>query len=271
MGITKATQSKGAALAHKVRGYDANSLDRPAGERWVTMSNALTRAAHGLTLGEKRIIMAAVAKLDSRKPALPGQVPTTKITAQEYAELANCGMSAAYEALQTAADNLYERSIVIFEPSYKRGSKQIGDKGTVTRMRWVGRATYHEKEGWVELVWWHEVVPHLMGLRQQFTSYQLQQAHALRSIYSWRLLELLTRFEKSGTAEYSIEDFATAMDATAKQRENFAAIRRKIIEPAVKELTEKDGWLIQWHPVKAGRKVSAVRFSFMRDPQGSLL
>ena len=42
------------ALQHSAAGYDAASLDRPAGERWVTMSNALTRAAHGLTLGEKR-------------------------------------------------------------------------------------------------------------------------------------------------------------------------------------------------------------------------
>jgi plasmid replication initiation protein len=57
------------------------------------------------------------------------------------------------------------------------------------------------------------------------------------------------------------------MDATEKQRENFANIRRKIIEPAVKELVEKDGWIIQWRPIKAGRKVRALRFDFMRDPQ----
>jgi plasmid replication initiation protein len=43
-----------------------------------------------------------------------------------------------------------------------------------------------------------------------------------------------------------------------------------MIEPAVKELTEKDGWLIQWEAVKAGRKVKAIRFTFMRNPQGSL-
>lgn len=262
--------AKKTSLERKAQGYESTDLDRPAGERWVTMSNALTRAAHGLTLGEKRIIMAAVSKLDSRRAAVPGQVPTTKITAAEYAELAKCGMNAAYEALQTAATNLYDRSITIYQPSYKRGSKKIGDKGTVTRMRWVGRATYHEKEGWVELAWWHEVVPHLMGLRQQFTSYQLQQANALRSIYSWRLLELLTRFKSSGVAEYSIEDFATSMNATDKQRADFAAIRRKIIEPAVKELVEKDGWLIEWVPVKAGRKVAGVHFEFKRDPQGRL-
>lgn len=241
-----------------------------AGERRVTMSNALTRAAHGLTLGEKRVIMAAVSKLDSRRPAIPGQVPTTRITAAEYAELSGCGMNAAYEALQTAAANLYDRSITIFSPSYKRGSKRLGEKDTIIKMRWVGRATYHEREGWVELAWWHELIPHLLGLQKQFTTYQLQQASALRSVYSWRLLELLTRFASTGRAEYTIEDFAMSMEATDKQRENFAAIRRKIIEPAVKELQEKDGWVIDWKPIKDGRKVAKLAFTFSRNPQGSL-
>jgi plasmid replication initiation protein len=60
------------------------------------------------------------------------------------------------------------------------------------------------------------------------------------------------------------------MDATEKQQSDFAAIRRKIIEPAVKELTEKDGWLIQWRPVKKGRKVGGLRFDFRRDEQLAL-
>lgn len=137
-------------------------------------------------------------------------------------------------------------------------------------MRWVGQVHYQKGEGWVELYWWYKLIPHLMGIRQQFTSYQLQQASALRSIYSWRLLELLMRFKSTGVAEYTVEDFAVSMNATPKQRTNFAAIRRTIIEPAVKELIEKDGWLIQWVMLKAGRRVKAVRFTFMKDPQGRL-
>ena len=78
------------------------------------------------------------------------------------------------------------------------------------------------------------------------------------------------RFESTGWAEYSIEDFKASMDAPPSLSD-FAQIKRRIIEPAVKELTSKDGWLIQWRPVKAGRRVAAVRFDFKRDPQGRLL
>jgi plasmid replication initiation protein len=259
------------ALARKAERYEPESQERAAGDRWVTMSNALTRAGQGLTLAEKRIVMLAVSKLDSMKIMRPGEVlPSVKITATEYAETYGLDPTSgiAYEALKDAAKALYNRSITFFEPAYKRNGKPL--KPIRTDMRWVGRCQYHEGEGWVQLAWWPELVPSLVGLRKQFTTYQLQQASALRSMYSWRLLELLTRFKSSGVAEYTIEDFATSMDATEKQRADFAKLRTKMIEPAIKELTEKDGWLIQWEPIKAGRKVKAVRFTFQRNPQGLL-
>ena len=253
---------------HALANYDATDLERPAGDRWVTMSNALTRAGSGLSLAEKRIVMCAVSKLDSRKQYAPADLPDTRITAAEYAETFDVDPTTAYEALQAAAKALYNRSITFYEPAHKRNGKPLPP--TKVQMRWVGNAKYQEGEGWIELGWLPKLLPHLLGLKKQFTSYQLKQGSALRSIYSWRLLELLMRFESTGWAEYTIEDFCASMDATPKQMADFAKVRTKIIEPAVKELIAKDGWLIQWHPVKAGRRVKAVRFQFERDPQERL-
>lgn len=253
---------------HALANYDPDDLERPAGERLVTMSNALTRAGHGLTLAEKRIIAAAVSKLDSRRQLGPGEVPRTRITAAEYAETFEVDANTAYEQLQTAAKALYARSITFYEPAHRRRGKPL--PATKVQMRWIGSAKYQKGEGWVELAWWPDLMRHLVGLKAQFTSYQLQQASALRSTYSWKLLELLTRFEGTGWAEYTIEDFAAAMDAPPSLSD-FGQVKRRIIDPAVKELGEKDGWLIHWRPIKAGRKVAAVRFEFRRDPQGRLL
>ena len=245
--------------------------DQPGqpGERLVTMSNALTRAGHGLTLAEKRIVASAVAKLDSRRALPPGEVPRTRITAAEYAETFGVDLDTAYDQLQDAAKQLYKRSITFFEPAFRRNGRPL--PYTVVQMRWVGSVKYQKGEGWVELAWWPDLLRHLLGLKKQFTTYQLQQASALRSAYSWKLLELLMRFKDSGHAEYTIEDFCASMEATAKQAANFAKVRTKIIEPAVKELQDKDGWLIQWHPIKAGRKVVGLRFDFMRNPQDRLI
>lgn len=249
--------------------YQPQDLTRPSGERWVTMSNALTRAGHGLTLAEKRIVAAAVSKLDSRKAPVAGEVPRTRINADEYAETFGVDIDTAYDQLQSAAKLLYKRSITFYEPAFKRNGKPLAP--TLVQMRWIGVAKYQKGEGWVELSWWPDLLRHLLGLKAQFTTYQLQQASALRSTHSWRLLELLSRFKSTGMAEYSIEDFCLSMEATEKQAANFAKIRTKIIEPAVKELQEKDGWLIEWEAIKKGRKVASVRFKFHRSPQQSLL
>lgn len=253
---------------HALENYDAGDLERSSGDRWVTMQNSLIRAGHGLSLPEKRIIMMAVSMLDSRKSYRPGDVPTTRITAAEYAALAECEMNTAYEALQDAAKQLYHRSITFYEPAHKRRGKAV--EPTKVQMRWVGQVHYQKGEGWVELYWWPKLLPYLTNIQKQFTSYQLKQATALRSAYSWRLLELLLRFEKTGVAEYTVEDFKISMDAPPSLSD-FGQIKRRIIEPAVKELNDKDGWLIQWEPIKAGRKVAKVRFTFKRDPQGRLL
>lgn len=245
-----------------------NPVERSPGERWVSMSNALIRAGHGLTLAEKRIVAMAIAKLDSRAKVPPESLtPRTKITADEYARQFGLDSTTAYEQLKNASEHLYKRSITFFEPAYRRSSSS---KPVMNRMRWIGQVKYYDGEGWVELHWWYPLLQHLLGLQRQFTSYQLQQGSALRSAYSWRLLELLTRFESTGWAEYTIEDFAASMDATEKQRGDFAAIRRKIIEPAVRELCEKNGWLIDWKPIKKGRKVAGLRFEFKRNPQQQL-
>lgn len=245
-----------------------NDADRLPGTRWVSMTNALTRAGHGLSLSEKRLICCAVSTLDSRKPVDHNKPPVTRIYAADYAETFGIDMTTAYEQLQDGAKNIYNRSITFYLPAHKRAAK--GVPMTKATMRWVGKVHYQDGEGWVELHWWHEVIPHLTGLRKNFTSYQLGQATALRSVYSWRLLELLTRFEDTGWLEVTVEDFATAMDATEKQRADFAKLRTKIIEPAIQELTHKDGWLIELTTIKAGRKVTALRFTFQRNPQGQL-
>lgn len=253
----------------EIKPAENGDLVDETGKRWVTMSNALIRAAHGLTLGEKRIISMAISTLNPMGSLRAGEVPTTRILAADYAETCGIDLNTAYEQLQDGAKHLFERKIVFYEAAHKRGGKPLPP--TRVQMRWVGEARYQQGEGWIELCWWPKILRHLIGLKRQFTTYQLKQASALRSVYSWKLLELLMRFESTGWAEYTIEDFSESMEATEKQKENFAKIRTKIIEPAVTELREKDGWIITWKPIKAGRKVRAVRFEFKRDQQLRLL
>lgn len=235
---------------------------QPLADLQVNMSNPLARSAHSLTLAEKRIVAACIAKTD--------QVPNmnqvhqrgawlVRLSAGDYAETFGVDLTTAYEQLKGASETLFNRYIRTMRPSRK---------GMVEhKFRWVGGVRYHQGEGWVELDWWHEIVPHLFGLRSEFTSYKLKQASALRSTYSWRLFEVLQSWQGTGRYQVSIEDFCLAMDVPESYTKNFKEIRRRVIEPAVSELIAKNNMLITYDTVRAGRKVIGLDFKFRQNPQ----
>ena len=93
---------------------------------------------------------------------------------------------------------------------------------------------------------------------------------ALRSVYSHRLLELLMMFECTGWAKFSLMTFVNQCKQRQLKRKTLRIFAEKIIEPAIKELCEKDGWKIEYETIKAGRKVTGLHFTFERDKQENL-
>jgi plasmid replication initiation protein len=232
--------------------------------RQVTMANAITRSAHGLTLTEKRFIAAALAKTDSTdtRGLMDERLQTVKLSAMEYAETFAVTLDTAYEQLQAGAEALQQPKVIV-ELQTRRG--------TVKEVRsWVITGKYAKGEGTVEVRWHPDLVPFLFGLRKEFTTYKLKHAAAFRSIYSWRLFECLKSWQGAGKWTPTIDEFHDATEATPTARANFKELRLRVIEPAVKELREKNGLTVMWTPVKAGRKVVGLRFDFEPDPQGTL-
>lgn len=238
------------------------SHEQPANKLQVTMSNALANAAQSLSLAEKRVMMHAVAKLDSFKLDGGTAYGLVKLTAHEYAEQFGVDPDTAYTQLKSAGESIFERYIRFFETT-RKGVTEV-------KIRWVSRAEYHKGEGWIALRFTPDVQPHLTAIENKFTSYKLAQASALRSLYSWRLLELLSQNKGLGFRQISLEEFHHAMETPVGYKANFKILRQRVLEPAVKELQNKDGWKIEWIPQKTGRKVTALRFEFHRDKQGKL-
>lgn len=228
----------------------------------VNMSNQLVRMAQGLTLPEKRLVSLCMAKLDSVRLDNTGRY-TFRISAKEFGQQFGITDEAAYMQLKEVGDKLLHRiAQQITETPRGRNIK---------KWQWVSFAEYQDGEGWIKLTFNHMMTPHLFLLRKEFTSYKLAQASALRSIYSWRLFELLMQFKSTGLVRIDVEAFAHAMEAPETARKNFGQLRLRVIEPAVKELTTKNNLLIEWDPTKAGRKVTGLEFRFKINPQQSLL
>lgn len=240
--------------------------DKPIEERFVSMSNALTRGAQGLGLAEKRIIALALAKTDSvpAKDLMLSQRNgwQVRLNAIEYAETYEVDLNTAYEQLKFSARALLHRTWKTITP---------GKRGEVIREgNWVSVIEYSEGEGRVEVRFTAEVAPHVLALRTQFTTYKLKQAAALRSIYAWRLYECVQSWRSKGRWKVSIDDFMNAMEAPASCRKDFGNLRMRVIEPAVSEIRQKNNLVLDWEAERAGRKVIGLVFRFSPDPQGRL-
>jgi plasmid replication initiation protein len=239
---------------------------KPLAERYVSMSNALARSAQGLTLSEKRVVAMALAKTDTKSNSDKVRAQfregwTVHLSADEYANEFGLTHDAAYLQLKSAADNLLKRQVRTMTQTIK-GVKEV-------KTNWCGQCIYHHGEGWVEIAFTTQISPHLLDLKSKFTTYKLQQVSALRSVYSWRLFECLKSWGDKGRWSPDIEEFMHAMDAPPSLSD-FGQVKRRIIDPALKELREKDNQLIDLVLKKAGRKVTGLVFTFQSNPQGQL-
>lgn len=229
----------------------------------VTMHNTLVSASHGLNLSEKRLVSMAVAKLSPKAAALPGK--PIKILAVDFAEQFGLEPHTAYVQLREAQENLFNRYIRHIEHYGPNGQKV-----EVVKMRWISSIRYKDGEGEVSIAFAPEIAQFLVQLKKHFTSYQLSKAAALRSTYSWRLFENLERFRETGVWEVDIDRFHTVMETPKSYRANFAQCRRFVIDPAISELAAKTNIKAEVEPLRRGRKIARLRFTFENASQMAL-
>lgn len=228
----------------------------------VTMGNELIKAAHNLSLMEKRVLMLAVSKLDSRQ-ASEQQNTVIRLTVLDFVKEFDIDQASAYREVKKAVRGVRKRYVRFWEHA-RNGNMYDVD------VSWTTKAKYADSEGWIELSLNGDLNPLLFELKSHFTSYKLSRAGALRSLYSWRLFELLMQFKRTGFLKIELEEFHHAMESSSSYRKDFGATRRKIIEPAIKEIRKKDGLKVTWKTIKTGRKVTALEFKFPVEQQHEL-
>lgn len=121
------------------------------------------------------------------------------------------------------------------------------------------------KNGVVELVMYSKAVPLFIDLKTRgYTSYELDIALSLKSVYSQRLYELLGRFKDTGKWHVEIDrlKFLLGIDKEKTFNGPLANGRLKeiVIEPSMKELAEKTEIEFDYCFEKTGRKFTAITF-----------
>ena len=106
--------------------------------------------------------------------------------------------------------------------------------------------------------------PFLLDLKKCFTTYNLTEYLSLPSLYSQRIFEITKSLanSKDGEAIISMADLHKFLDTPPSFQANFKEFRRRVLEKAHKDITEKTSFRFEWEPVKVGRSVEKIRFIF---------
>lgn len=216
----------------------------------ITKANDLISASYRLNLQEQRLLLAAIAQVDPRKP-MPSKIT---VTAASFAEIYGVPIRFAYTNLKEAADSLYERDIQTFDGKNR------------TRIRWVYKAAYAEGEGRVTLNFTVDVIPYLSMLNSKLTSYDLRRVANLNSMHSFRLFELLMQFKSTGVLVIEVEKLRILLDLGDSYK-RFNNLRQRVITPSINEIMAKSGISITYETVTEGKTVKSLIFRFHEAAQ----
>lgn len=227
----------------------------------VSMSNALVRSAHNLSLPEKRIIFLAISKLDPNMTEAEYVKKTgITITASDLATIFGDNGN-MYNDMKEAAERLGERKITFIENT--GGSKSYG------WARWLQGIKYNDQSGSITLAFSvgdeFGVFKHLSQLTKSFTAYRLSEVGGLKSLYAWRLYEVMKSYAAMGVTTIDLSDLHNYLETNAASRKAYGDFKRWVLLPAIKAVNEHTDLNVSFNEIKTGRSVTAIAFKVKSD------
>lgn len=189
-----------------------------------------------------------------------------ELRASEYLKAFPDAGKHAYEHLAAAGDALVNRVITIDNPN------DGVDRDKLTLMV---RIRYQAKQGKIICTFNPLIVPHLIGLRERFSSYPLKKAVNFQSTYTWRFYELLVSWarpkqETKGLFvgwinNQPVDELKKMLGVPDSYKwDNF---QKQVLEVIVSELREKAHTAVYIERIKTVRKITHLNIKFIEDKQ----
>ncbi len=222
----------------------------------VVKSNALVNAMFDLTLQGNRFLAFAISLLDrSLEPT--GQPVELEIPVLEFAKTFEVDSKNAYREIEALADQ-FQRKIITLEPDQTLDGSRV-------KVGLISKQKYLDKEGRVWLKFDEDLVPHLLGLREQFTKYRIKDVYQFSRASTWRVYELLKQYKPIGKREFEIEELKRKVGVPGLYK-RIEDLKRRVIDPAVDEINNTSDILVDYSQRKRGRRIVAITFHILDNP-----
>lgn len=128
-----------------------------------------------------------------------------------------------------------------------------------TLVRWIEKPTFYYKSGIVRLKLDEDLKPYLIGLKNRYTRYDLENILAMQSKYGIRLFELCKSWEGQGYFETTLENLRKLF--AVEGYPEWYEFKRNVLDVSVSEINRLTDINVFWKTKKAGRNISKIAFT----------
>lgn len=191
----------------------------------IAQSNELTEAAYYLPLQAKRVLWLCLMQTyhESEHTGL------FTVRVADYQRYFKVSQATASTDVRKGIEELGNRQVTFFPTE--------GDYEEIRRP-WLAEAGLKRGRGQWNIEINSKVMPYLMGLTSQFTTYTLLDCGRINSVRVIRLYESLCQYRSSGIWITSADWLAARYELPESQRSNFAEMKRTFLTPALEKINK---------------------------------
>ena len=220
----------------------------------IVKDNVLVTASYRLTHLEQMILLYILSTVDSRKPLTDECMYTLDVN--KLKEQSNIGSTDYYSKLKAATTKLRRREITL---------PIDGDELVVGIVQSV---RYCKNKAAIQLRFNKDFIPYISSLTKCFTKYKLVEVSSFKSIYSFRIYELLIMH--LGVTDYrviAVSKLKKFLQLT-KSYDRYNNLKTKVLEPAKRDISTHSSFIIDYRPIKTVNKVTSIEFIIVPKPKG---
>lgn len=214
----------------------------------VTQSNALIGASYRVSLAEKRILLFMLAQIhkddEDFKPY--------KINLKDFIHEIKASSKNMYQVAQEATESLLSRVLTIKK------------ENSLLQVNFLSSAEYEDGKGFVELCFDPKLKPFLLQLKECFTTYDIRNVMALRSVHAIRVYELLKQYQPLGERTIAVDELKEILGVDDKYKD-YGPFKLRVLMQAQKDLTANCDLTFDFEEIKESRKVSRIKFKIRKN------
>lgn len=255
----------------------------------IVMDNSIVTSAYNLSVNEQRLIYCALKQMPKGVPVAPDT--PFYITRDDFIELGADPNVVARE-IRTATRELMKKSLFVRTNEgvvqfqwlrqvlrYDRNAEQkLREKypnpsdydkymNALRMYNLIDALPTHKADDNIvaRVIFSPEIMPLLSDLKASFTQFLAQDVAEFGSIYSYRIYQLFMQYLNKetgkGWTQIDFYDFRYMLMLLDKYPLT-ADFKKRVIDPAIKEINEKSPLKAKYELIKKGRKFVAVKFTF---------